>query len=66
MIKLRLTKKINKKNTIYTIIGDYTNLKGKRSTYVYESLGNDNDLKARFGNVDTMDKVQECIHSLNQ
>lgn len=63
---MRLTKKINKKNTIYTIIGDYTNLKGKRSTYVYESLGNDNDLKERFGNIDTMDKVQEYINSLNQ
>ncbi len=63
---MRLTKKVNKKNTIYTIIGDYTNLNGKRSTYVYESLGNDKDLKERFGSKNTMDKVKEYIDSLNQ
>lgn len=63
---MRLSKKINKKNTIYTIIGDYTNLKGKRSTYVYESLGNDKILQERFGTENTMDKVKEYIDSLNQ
>ena len=63
---MRLSKKVNKKNTIYTIIGDYTNLNGKRSTYVYESLGNDVKLKERFGNDNTMDKVNEYIQSLNK
>lgn len=63
---MRLSKKVNKKNTIYTIIGDYANLNGKRSTYVYESLGNDVKLKERFGNDNTMDKVNEYIQSLNK
>ena len=63
---MRLSKKVNKKNTIYTIIGDYTNINGKRSTYVYESLGNDDKLKERFGANNTMDKVNEYIQSLNK
>lgn len=63
---MRLSRTINKKNTTYFIIRDYANFNGKRSTCVYESLGNDDKLKERFGNVDTMDKVQEYIDSLNK
>ena len=37
---MRLKTTTTKSNTTYTIIKDYTNLKGKRSTCVYEALGN--------------------------
>jgi len=63
---MRLSKKVNKKNTIYTIIGDYININGKRSTYAYESLGNDDKLIERFGKEHTMDKVYEYIDFLNK
>lgn len=63
-MRLSITK--NKSNTTYCIIKDYTNLQGKRSTFIYEALGNDNDLQKRFGKVNTLDKVKEYIDSLNK
>lgn len=63
---MRLKKVSTKSNNNYAIIRDYTNLDGKRSTYVYETLGNDAMLKERFGSENTMNKVQEYIDSLNQ
>ena len=63
---MRLFKTTTKSNTTYCIIADYKNLNGKRSTYVYESLGNDEKLKERFGSENTMDKVKEYIDSLNK
>lgn len=63
---MRLKKTITKSNTTYCIIMDYKNLNGKRSTSVFEALGNDNDLINRFGKENTMDKVQEYIDSLNK
>ena len=63
---MRLSKTTTKSNTTYCIIRDYTNLNGKRSTCVYERLGNEDKLKERFGNEDTMVKVKEYIASLNK
>lgn len=63
-MRLKMTK--TKTNVTYCIIKDYTNLQGKRSTCVYEALGNMEKLKERFGSNDTMVKVQEYIDSLNQ
>ena len=63
---MRLKKTVTKSNTTYCIIMDYKNLNGKRSTSVFEALGNDNDLVKRFGKENTMNKVQEYINSLNQ
>ena len=63
---MRLKKSISKNSTTYSIIRDYTNLKGKKSTYIYEALGNFNDLQERFGKDNTIDKVKEYINSLNQ
>ena len=63
-MRLKMTK--TKTNVTYCIIKDYTNLHGKRSTCVYEALGNTEKLKERFGSDDTMVKVQEYIDSLNQ
>ena len=66
MTKLRLKKTTTKSNTTYCIIADYKNLQGKRSTCIYETLGNDEKLKERFGSDNTMDKVKEYIKSLNK
>ena len=63
---MRLKKTVTKSNTTYCIIMDYKNLSGKRSTSVFEALGNDNDLVKRFGKENTMNKVQEYINSLNK
>ena len=63
---MRLKTVSTKSNNNYAIIADYKNLNGKRSTYVYENLGNDEKLKERFGSKNTMDKVKEYINSLNQ
>ena len=63
-MRLKMTK--TKTNVTYCIIKDYTNIQGKRSTCVYEALGNMEKLKERFGSDDTMVKVQEYIDSLNQ
>ena len=63
---MRLKTTTTKSNTTYTIIKDYTNLKGKRSTCVYEALGNFDKLVERFGNENTMEKVQEYIASFNK
>ena len=64
---MRLKKSISKNNSItYSVIKDYTNLNGKRSTCVYEALGNFKNLQERFGYEDTMEKVQVYIDSLNQ
>ena len=63
---MRLKKTVTKSNTTYCIIMDYKNLNGKRSTSVFEALGNDNNLVKRFGKENTMNKVQEYINSLNK
>jgi len=64
--EMRLKTVSTKSNNNYSIIGDYTNLKGKRSTYIYENLGNDEKLVERFGSDNTMNKVKEYINSLNK
>ena len=64
---MRLKKSVSKNNhTTYSIIYDYTKLNGKRTTGVFETLGDDDALKERFGNDNTIDKVNEYIDSLNQ
>lgn len=63
---MRLKNTKTKSNNNYSIIADYTNEKGKRSTYIYEILGNDQKLIERFGEKDTLDKVKEYVNSLNK
>ena len=63
---MRLKKTVTKSNTTYCIIMDYKNLNGKRSTCIYESLGNEEKLKERFGSKNTMGEVDKYIDSLNQ
>ena len=63
---MRLKTVTTKSNNNYSIIRDYTNHNGKRSTYIYENLGNDKNLQERFGKENTINKVKEYINSLNQ
>ena len=58
---------IRKKNnySYYSIIKDYTNLNGKRTTKIFEKLGNQEQVEERFGKEDTLNKIKKYIDSLN-
>ena len=43
----------------YSIIKDYTNIKGKRTTKIFEKLGNQEQVEKRFGKIDTINKIKE-------
>ena len=45
----------------YSIIKDYTNLNGKRTTKIFEKLGNQDQVEERFGKVDTINKIKEFL-----
>lgn len=49
----------------YSIIKDYTNIKGKRTTKIFEKLGNQEQIEKRFGKVDTINKIKDYINELN-
>ena len=49
----------------YSIIKDYTNIKGKRTTKIFEKLGNQKQVEERFGKVNTINKIKEYINELN-
>lgn len=49
----------------YWIIKDYTNINGKRSTKIFEKLGNQNQVEDRFGKNNTIEKIKEYINELN-
>ena len=49
----------------YSIIKDYTNLDGKRTTKIFEKLGNQDQVEERFGKIDTINKIKEYINKLN-
>ena len=49
----------------YSIIKDYTNLNGKRTTKIFEKLGNQDQVEERFGKVNTINKIKEYIRELN-
>jgi transposase len=49
----------------YSIIKDYTNLNGKRTTKIFEKLGNQDQVEERFGKTDTINKIKEYIDELN-
>ena len=48
----------------YSIIKDYTNLNGKRTTKIFEKLGNQDQVEERFGKTDTLNKIKEYINEL--
>ncbi len=49
----------------YTIIKDYTNLQGKRTTKIFEKLGNQLQVEKRFGNTDTINEIKKYIKNIN-
>ena len=49
----------------YSIIKDYTNINGKRSTKIFEKLGNQHQVEDRFGKNNTIEKIKEYINELN-
>lgn len=58
---------IRKKNnySYYSIIKDYTNLDGKRTTKIFEKLGNQQQVEERFGKENTIENIKKYIASLN-
>lgn len=49
----------------YSIIKDYTNINGKRSTKIFEKLGNQQQVEDRFSKNNTIEKIKEYINELN-
>lgn len=49
----------------YCIIRDYTTSSGKRTTTVYENLGNQAKVELRFGKENTIEEIKKYINSLN-
>ena len=62
---MRLKTSKSKNATLYYIIKDYTNIKGKRTTKIFEKLGNQKQVEKRFGKTDTINKIKEYINKLN-
>ncbi len=62
-MRLKISK--SKNATLYYIIKDYTNINGKRSTKIFEKLGNQDQVKERFGKTETINKIKEYIRELN-
>lgn len=62
---MRLNVRTINNYSYYSIIKDYTNIKGKRSTKIFEKLGNQEQIEKRFGKVDTINKIKEYIENLN-
>ena len=62
-MRLKVTK--SKHKIHYSIIKDFTNLSGKRTTKVFENLGNQQQVEKRFGSIDTIDKIREYVDLLN-
>jgi len=62
---MRLKTSKSKNATLYYIIKDYTDIKGKRTTKIFEKLGNQEQIEKRFGKIDTINKIKEYINKLN-
>lgn len=62
---MRLKTSKSKNAILYYIIKDYTNINGKRSTKIFEKLGNQDQVEKRFGKIDTINKINEYINELN-
>lgn len=58
---------IKSKNSIqYAIIRDYITTSGKRTTSIYENLGNQEKVELRFGKENTIEEIKKYISSLNE
>ena len=62
---MRLNIRTKNNYSYYTIIKDYTNLNGTRTTTVFEKLGNQQQVEERFGKVNTIENIKKYIEQLN-
>lgn len=62
---MRLKTSKSKNTILFYIIKDYTDLNGKRTTKIFEKLGNQNQVEERFGKINTIEKIKEYINELN-
>ena len=62
---MRLKTSKSKNAILYYIIKDYTNINGKRTTKIFEKLGNQIQVENRFGKTDTINKIKDYIKELN-
>ena len=62
---MRLKTSKSKNAILYYVIKDYTNIKGKRTTKIFEKLGNQEQVEKKFGKTDTINKIKEYINELN-
>lgn len=62
---MRLKTSKSKNAILYYIIKDFTNINGKRTTKIFEKLGNQKQAEERFGKQDTINKIKEYINELN-
>ena len=62
---MRLHIRKQKNYSYYSIIKDYTTLDGKRTTKIFEKLGNQTQVEKRFGKEDTILKIKEYVNKLN-
>ena len=62
---MRLKTSNSKNSTLYYIIKDYTDINGKRTTKIFEKLGNQKQIEERFGKEDTINKIKKYINELN-
>ena len=63
-MRLKISK--SKNATLYYIIKDYTNINGKRSTIIFDKLGNQKQVEERFSNTNTIDNIKKYIFELNK
>ena len=63
-MRLKITK--SKNYVHYSIIYDYITLNGKRTTKVFENLGNQSQIEEKFGKTDTLNKIKEYVNNLNK
>jgi len=62
-MRLKISK--SKNATLFYIIKDYTNLDGKRTTKIFEKLGNQQQVEERFGKTNTIENIKKYINDLN-
>ena len=62
---MRLKTSKSKNATLYYVIKDYTDLNGKRTTKIFEKLGNQEQVEERFGKFNTIDNIKIYINELN-
>lgn len=63
--KMRLKTSKSKNALLYYVIKDYTDINGKRTTKIFEKLGNQDQVEEKFGKTDTLNKIKEYINELN-